>query len=467
MLQTLRTLIGGTNMKKYLIFYVLLSSSLMFAAGDYGELSDKCYKGSGCNCDKLNDAYKRGGFKCGIREENVAVVSMPTNVDNIFNSLIYKVSQGVYRVKDSVSHMVFLNKKGVDQNPYSLVAINERDIKTVMGYNVYGEQDSIKRELEQRFKRFFVAYDCKDNYTMELSPGTAVSIFTASNITDLPQLEKEFNKYIKKISFTVDRTGDVTTEFVTKYMEKNPIFAALGYFYTDALTYDVKRPYSYSSYPPCPPIELKKTFKPNSSDFIDVNMSYDKLLGEATIDGLDKTSFDNFDSFAAKCLKKIMDTRKKGNVNQNQGKLKLSIITSSSSDNNSSPFCAKDFLSLSRKRADAVKKILESALDDNVEFYVDYKGYNGDGTSGPCAYKLNDNGSMSDDKIAKDLEKYRSVYIKIDDFQPDKEQSKELYQSTNGNIFIKAQDVLFSCKSTTGNTYSRIPSRLFATPKSL
>lgn len=112
--------------------------------------------------------------------------------------------------------------------------------------------------------------------------------------------------------------------------------------------------------------------------------------------------------------------------------IRAEVIASSSSDYNSdnagnhpAPYCMKNFEKLSDDRAEAAISALNLSTDRNGSLEGGIKrvtkrtgGTNGDGTSGPCAYKCNETSGTKcteswNNIPAKDLEVNRFVAVKV------------------------------------------------------
>jgi hypothetical protein len=70
---------------------------------------------------------------------------------------------------------------------------------------------------------------------------------------------------------------------------------------------------------------------------------------------------------------------------------KVAIATSANTLNNTENYCKRGFLDLSRDRAASVRGVMTDFFGENLpesqeNYPVSFKGSNGDGTSGPCAY---------------------------------------------------------------------------------
>lgn len=105
---------------------------------------------------------------------------------------------------------------------------------------------------------------------------------------------------------------------------------------------------------------------------------------------------------------------------------RVTIVASSSALNNRSPeFCKKDFLGLSKARAERVKEVLLPLIlkgrENQVEVRLHYQGSNHDGTSGPCPYRKTSGdqeelipGFLTDPLTRNELENAKSLLIRFE-----------------------------------------------------
>ena len=108
---------------------------------------------------------------------------------------------------------------------------------------------------------------------------------------------------------------------------------------------------------------------------------------------------------------------------------KVTILASSDQLNNtSSEFCKKDFIGLSKARAENARDVLLPALlsgaEKNVEVVLDYEGKNKNGSSGPCPYQwVNQDGKLKEKMIEgfkenpemkKNLEKGKYLMVRFE-----------------------------------------------------
>ncbi len=136
-----------------------------------------------------------------------------------------------------------------------------------------------------------------------------------------------------------------------------------------------------------------------------------------------------FDDTKSSKLKKMIDEKLKSNRPNCERKIRTVQIETSSSLlrnqitdplGNEIPQASWDFQTLSRLRAEEIgKKIKDNYGLDYKQFALDHAGSNGNGSSGPCPYKLvkNNNGTYKVDRNSideKELKKHRYGKINIE-----------------------------------------------------
>lgn len=467
-------------MKKTFLFFSFFISVVVFSAYsdsvivEINNLSDNIWKTYPNpvssshkylqDCKTLNAKYKNGGFKCGFdgKYEDFEGFKLPKN----FNDVLNHIASSKYTKAENCSKFIKLYKN--NNGEIDIKFINRpSNVTKVLNYNISTEkQRAIRGELIRKYKAFFDTYRCKPG-TGTMSDGGIIGapIFRFYSINSDQPYEDIKTKVINLLKensniYLEDSSEDLEETLMRNY-RKNSKF---NYFFTDVLHFSYNCPVYDSPTFSCPPIELSSVFKPNSWE-----ISGD--LWEIAVSDANPMKREN--QIALKCI----------DLSKNLKIKRILIKASSNSISNSGNLCAKDFLGLSKKRAESVKIFVTNNLrqkgyyvDDEV-FLLDYFGDNGDGTSGPCAYTVTKNvigegdkdkdinyvmgGEDKKKKELGDLAKYRSANFTITfERASTNKKAYEYLTSSYGTFGFGLKNVKFSCITKDGETVS-VPDQMF------
>jgi hypothetical protein len=346
------------------------------------------------NCAKIADQYSKF-YRCGpfMERSDVADFSNTANLDDIVHYAAFDDGTAVWPGAADGS-AVF---GGID--------------------NMKSATDRVaaaKKEIERRYYIYARAYGCKTPVmTRDINHvgGTSIPVIISKfgflspicsedgkpldRSTTYTQLETNFKQALKDNFFGLKSgTPDRTTYFTDfdKWINDGDIQQKV--FYPDVLykVCDVDNG-TVSSEFSCPPITIDEAY------FRDNQSLVDKAI-------LDKTNVKNAN--ALKCLQNRAPGKRKV--------VRIEAYGSANTINNTGDLCAKGFIYLSQLRAkNAAQKIkIELAglkddkgeplkiITDLAEIKTDGLGGNGDGTSGPCAYKKETNSRKLGTAYTKD-----------------------------------------------------------------
>lgn len=346
---------------------------------------------------------------CETTDKLVTCAEVPVDPDAIakrFDSLMNrtetdkeKIQKYFNNYKESSALMQFFH---IDSNEERSAKSNNKpyprhilDWFTNSGQAADIDREAFKATMKEKYVEFAKKNDCspviKQRHTFAVYPEKVKG-----------KTEQEIRNIVKAPNFEAEKNA--------YFDQRNAIGIKHG-SYCEKRTPSNFGPYYHVSekFPPCAG-NVTGVFKDNqwTSSTLD-----EKLAGEAT------------DEVVA-CIK---DRISKGaNIHH------ISVVSSASALNNTGEaakkFCKKGFLALSEARAKAAKEnvlpILFSKAGANASEFEDkiqlsYRGSNGDGTSGPCPYKivngqevLKDEFKTAEGKKSLDSSKYIRIHVTFD-----------------------------------------------------
>jgi hypothetical protein len=398
---------------------ILVSTFCFLAVNSANALTDKGTEA----CGKDNDKLSCLNWEYFTSERNADIC---TDINDTYKTAFKCKQPGLFLTPDPNREVPGLDAltKYVTFSGYDLtakssalaIAFNSKDTALVKATKVMqhgtGDLTFFSDEIKKRYKAFVEAYKCNPvitrsgdwNYTAIIADSGET--FPAQCGSTQGTTNKAFLKRLIINKFGVQSSGSGAyswdrdkyfDDYETLLKKNGSSYAFCSNILYSQCTVPVAEITNEFS---CPSIVLKNYFADNQY----ANNEKIKIM--------------DINKYTADCVKKA---KEKGNLEIS----KITIKGSANSENNTGGLCAKGFMHLSIERANAAFTKIQKELQKlGVEvkddaFTASPEGTNGDGTSGPCAYLLNEDGTMAGppsyalpkDKIKEILAPYK--YVKI------------------------------------------------------
>ena len=133
----------------------------------------------------------------------------------------------------------------------------------------------------------------------------------------------------------------------------------------------------------------------------------------------------------------------------------ITVLASSNALNNTTPeFCKKDFLGLSKARAerarDTILPLILQGKEKDIEVELNYTGHNGNGTTGPCPYHQRPDGReemipgfQKDPEMQTSLAKGKYLVIR---FEFDGKHERKINEPYQVDHMVPCGHITLSCK---------------------